>query len=136
MTTITNLQCATLVLTKHREARAWDDRLVAADLLGQLGLEPDGNASNATVADDPDVPSAEEVAAAEARAQEAMDTWTTLRHRRQQATAADDGDQQRGAANEAMSQGGIVANEQQQPGAEEAAVQQGANQQAAGEQAQ
>jgi hypothetical protein len=56
---MTNLEAATAVLAKHREARMWDDATVAADLVAQLGLKPDAVArSAAPVADPPPAPEA------------------------------------------------------------------------------
>lgn len=67
-----NLECAIAVLAKHREARQWADDVVAADLVAQLGLDPQGNAKNA-------IPVVEEGAD---QAEEATtDTSTTRRGR-------------------------------------------------------
>jgi hypothetical protein len=41
------MECAVAVLAKHREARMWDDNVVAADMLAQLGLDPAHEAPNA-----------------------------------------------------------------------------------------
>jgi hypothetical protein len=43
---MTNFECAVAVLAKHREARMWDDNVVAADMLAQLGLDPAHEAPN------------------------------------------------------------------------------------------
>ncbi len=45
---MTNLECTVAVLAKHREARQWTDEAVAAELVAQLGLDPAGDAKNAT----------------------------------------------------------------------------------------
>jgi sulfur carrier protein ThiS len=71
--TTTNLECAVIVLAKHREARAWADLTVAQDLLTQLGLDPEGVAENAIVPADPALVTEDQVAAAEAAAKEATD---------------------------------------------------------------
>lgn len=47
---MTNLETAVAVLERHREARRWDDRDVAADLLAQLGLDPAGDVGAAAEA--------------------------------------------------------------------------------------
>lgn len=52
---MTNLECAILVLEKHREARQWTDNAVAVELLAQLGLDAAGEAVHATLAVDPAV---------------------------------------------------------------------------------
>jgi hypothetical protein len=140
--TMNNLEAAFNTLERHREARAWDAKIVAADLLNQLGLEPSAEATNATVHVEPvDVPTAQEVADAEASAQHAMDKWTTLRQRRlayeaeAHATAqkgtddsgllaggtGGDAERQRSEPNTGTSQDGIVANEAQQTGADQGA---------------
>jgi hypothetical protein len=74
-----NRECVLAVLTKHREARAWDDGAVADDLLMQLDIDPTAEAKNATkVRADTDALAAE-IAAAEVAAKEADDKVAALR---------------------------------------------------------
>lgn len=63
-----NLECATGVFAAHREARAWDDKAVATDLLAQLGLDPTADAKKAEPAVDPNKVTQWEVDAAKASA--------------------------------------------------------------------
>lgn len=74
-----NMDCVVSTLARHREARMWDDGVVAADLLAQLGLKPDADAKNAIEPPDPDVMSEEEVIVLEAAAKEAADKATAAR---------------------------------------------------------
>lgn len=67
---MTNLECVIAALAAHREARQWDDAVVAADLVAQLGLNPDGNAAKAKPHNMPGITEAE-VVAHEAAAKEA-----------------------------------------------------------------
>lgn len=39
---MTNLETAIATLAAHREARRWDDAIVAADLLTRLGIDQNG----------------------------------------------------------------------------------------------
>lgn len=39
---MTNFECATDMLRRHREARAWSDDTVARDMLHALRLDPGG----------------------------------------------------------------------------------------------
>jgi hypothetical protein len=68
---MTNLECVVAILAAHREARMWDDAAVAADLVAQLGLKPDGNAANAKPVVAPGI-TEDEVKAHEAAAAEAV----------------------------------------------------------------
>jgi hypothetical protein len=81
-----NLEATVAVLAAHREARQWTDEAVAADLVAQLGLKPDGEAKNAKPVVPPGITEAEvvahETAAKEATAKakaarEALDAQTT-----------------------------------------------------------
>lgn len=76
---MTNLECAVAVLASHREGRKWHDPAVAADLLAQLGVDPEGEASNAVTRADPLLVSELEVLAAEAAAKDATEKAKGLR---------------------------------------------------------
>lgn len=70
-------------LERHREARAWNPKNVAADVLAQLGIDPTADAPHATPAAEPaDLPTVEAVALAEETARAAVAEWETLRRRR------------------------------------------------------
>lgn len=73
-----NLECAMAVLAAHREARQWDDRAVAMDMLVQLGMKPDGEAKNAVAPVPPGI-TEDEVLAHEAAAKEATDKAAAAR---------------------------------------------------------
>lgn len=73
-----NLECAMAVLAAHREARQWDDRAVAMDMLAQLGMKPDGEAKNAVAPVPPGI-TEDEVLAHEAAAKEATDKAAAAR---------------------------------------------------------
>lgn len=92
-----NMDCVVGTLARHREARMWDDGVVATDLLAQLGLKPDGDAKNAIIPPDPDVMAEDEVVALEAAAKEATDKATAAR----QAIAAKAADEAKAKADEA-----------------------------------
>ena len=97
MTAMNNQECVVATLARHREARAWTDEAVAADLLAQLGLKPDADAKNAIEPPDPDVMAEEEVRALEAAAKEASDKATAAR----QAVMAKAADEAKAKADEA-----------------------------------
>jgi hypothetical protein len=65
------LDCVIATLLRHREARHWSDAAVAADLVGQLGLDPGGEAANPTSVVDPSLVTDDQVVAAEAAADKA-----------------------------------------------------------------
>lgn len=73
-----NLECAMAVLVAHREARQWDDRAVAVDLVAQLGLDWAGEAKYAKPVSAPGI-TEDEVLAHEAAAKEAMDKAAAAR---------------------------------------------------------
>lgn len=78
-----NLDAVFNTLERHREARAWNPKNVAADVLAQLGLDPTADAPHATPAAEPaDLPTVEAVALAEETARAAVAEWETLRRRR------------------------------------------------------
>jgi hypothetical protein len=66
------MEAVIAALAAHREARQWNDEVVAADLIAQLGLKPDGEAKNAKPAMAPGI-TEDEVLAHEAAAKEATD---------------------------------------------------------------
>jgi hypothetical protein len=99
-----NMECAIACLTAHREARGWTDQAVAADLLAQLGLDPEGEAKNAVVPHDPTMITEDEVVAHETAAKEAVDKAKAARdklHAQTEAEAKDKADvAARGSAKE------------------------------------
>jgi hypothetical protein len=76
---MTNLQCVTNVLLRHREARGWSDEAVALDLLMQLGLDFAGEAAHAVAVADPAQVTEAEVVAAETAAKEAAEKAAVAR---------------------------------------------------------
>jgi hypothetical protein len=85
----TNSECVVNVLRTHREARGWTDEAVCADLLAQLGLDPEGKAKNPAPVADPSRVTEDEVVAAEAAAKEAADKAKAARDALNAQTKAD-----------------------------------------------
>ena len=73
-----NYDCTYAALEAHRAGGGWDPKAVTRDLLHQLGLDPKGEAKNATPVADP---LEAEVAQAEALAVEASDKATIAQHK-------------------------------------------------------
>lgn len=84
-----NLECAMAVLAAHREARQWDDRAVAVDLVAQLGLDWAGEAKYAKPVAAPRI-TEDEVLAHEAAAKEATDKAAAARAELNARLAAED----------------------------------------------
>ena len=76
-----NTECAVAVIARHREARTWTDVAVAANLLAELGLDPNGNAAHATANVDARRVTEDQVAAAEGVAHQHAETAAALRAR-------------------------------------------------------
>lgn len=58
---MTNLELVISILAKHREARAWTDEAVAADMLAQLGVDPAGIVQMTEAEPVPDLPPDQQV---------------------------------------------------------------------------
>lgn len=102
-----NLEATIAVLAAHREARQWSDDAVAADLVAQLGLKPDGEAKNAKPVVMPGI-TEDEVVAHETAAKEAVAkaeaARAALKAQDDEAKAADKSDADKAAADRATAQ--------------------------------